>query len=146
MSSRIRHAVSRGFERRLERLRSACATGSDLLTEMLMSTCERLDDSNGIRYGSLASVVVAACLAIDISFPTTCSMCVRCICSLLRIKCPRHKLLSYLPPCASTPRAMSRLLERVRQINAGERCTRHCRMDIACTASHVIGCERQGSL
>ena len=41
---------------------------------------------------------------------------------------------------------MSRLLQRVHQVNTGERCTRHCRMDIACTASHVIGPQRQGGL
>ena len=90
------------------------------------------------------SAVVVACHAIDISFSTTYSASIRCTSSLLRIKCPRHKLLSYR--YSAPPRAMSRLLERVRQVNTGERCTRHCRMDIACTASHVIGPRRQGNL
>jgi len=144
MSSRFRHAVSRGFERRLKRLPPACTTSSNLLTEMLMSAFERLDDLDGKRYTGLASAVAVACHAIDISFSTTYSASIRCISSLLRIKCPRHKLLSYR--YSAPPRAMSRLLERVRQVNTGERCTRHCRMDIACTASHVIGPQRQGDL
>jgi hypothetical protein len=53
MSSRFRHAVSRGFERRLKRLLPACTTSSTLLTEMLMSAFERLDDFDGKRYTDL---------------------------------------------------------------------------------------------